>query len=342
MFSFLISTEYIGSLPESHERDSGLQLQLKKLRQRGKGHIISVCELVLNPVSTVSKRLNVDPETVIIWEILMLYKRTPCTVLHLGNTARSVDAVRIIQGHKGGNNISVSTEPVEFASHIKIGNDFDDLYLELNEIMRICSDIKRVTPSPIDLVVATEGKPWHQSHLALCALKDDGEFVLEMNELYNSNHQILIWILNQVFTSVHISKPATSRILSTQKFVACTGFKKNKFNEEFRDLLPDAVGRPTLLADTCPISWFSYITAIQKKFTAHRESWQRKTVELVEIMIKSKKATEEFKNDCLNDSAREAFLEKFIESQLKINHMHIHDEEVSRDPYDQETYTRLD
>ena len=95
---------------------------------------------------------------------------------------------------------------------------------------------------PSDLITSDGGFDWKRENLqeqeayklifseiltALKLQKDDGNFVIKIFETYTKITIKLIQMLRQIYSQVYISKPYTSRISNSEKYIVCKGFKKS-------------------------------------------------------------------------------------------------------------------
>ncbi len=95
---------------------------------------------------------------------------------------------------------------------------------------------------PSDLVTSDGGFDWKRENLqeqeayrlifseittALKIQKDGGNFVIKIFESYTKITIKIIQLLRQIYSSVYIAKPYTSRISNSEKYLVCKGFKKS-------------------------------------------------------------------------------------------------------------------
>ena len=102
-------------------------------------------------------------------------------------------------------------------------------------------DVESFT-KPSDLVTSDGGFDWKRENLqeqeayrlifseivtALKVQKDGGNFVIKIFESYTKITIKMIELLRQLYESVYIAKPYTSRISNSEKYLVCKGFKKS-------------------------------------------------------------------------------------------------------------------
>lgn len=95
---------------------------------------------------------------------------------------------------------------------------------------------------PSDLITSDGGFDWKRENLqeqeayklifgeiltALKLQKDGGNFVIKIFETYTKITIKFIQLLRQVYSKVYLSKPYTSRISNSEKYIVCKGFKKS-------------------------------------------------------------------------------------------------------------------
>ena len=74
---------------------------------------------------------------------------------------------------------------------------------------------------------------------ALKLQKDGGNFVIKIFETYTKITIKLIQMLRQIYTKVYLSKPYTSRISNSEKYVVCKGFNKSVLTTKIISKLED-------------------------------------------------------------------------------------------------------
>ena len=179
--------------------------------------------------------LHSDHEHLLMHQDFIKYfsKETP-NRLHIMET-KSIKEIKDLFGGDGKNPSSGKT-----TSGILITNG--DL-TKLNTIKQFAGakDVESFT-KPSDLVTSDGGFDWKRENLqeqeayrlifseivtALKVQKDGGNFIIKIFESYTKNTIKMIELLRQLYTQVYISKPYTSRISNSEKYVVCKGFKKS-------------------------------------------------------------------------------------------------------------------
>ena len=109
---------------------------------------------------------------------------------------------------------------------------------------------------PSDLVTSDGGFDWKSENLqeqeayrlifseivtALKIQKDGGNFVIKIFESYTKITIKMIEMLRQLYLSVYIAKPYTSRISNSEKYIICKGFKKNLAGSKLITKLEDII-----------------------------------------------------------------------------------------------------
>ncbi len=100
---------------------------------------------------------------------------------------------------------------------------------------------------PSDLITSDGGFDWKRENLqeqeayklifceiltALKLQKEGGNFVIKIFETFTKITVKLIQLLRLVYSKVYLSKPYTSRISNSEKYVVCKGFKKSNINSK--------------------------------------------------------------------------------------------------------------
>ena len=109
---------------------------------------------------------------------------------------------------------------------------------------------------PADLITADGGFDWKKENLqeqeayklifseivtALKIQKNGGNFVIKIFESYTSNTIKIIELLRNCYNEVFISKPYTSRISNSEKYIVCKDFTKNKVTDKIIKKLEDMI-----------------------------------------------------------------------------------------------------
>lgn len=79
-----------------------------------------------------------------------------------------------------------------------------------------------------------------ETNTALMSLKYGGNFVLKVYDLVTKPSMDLLYILSNVFDSVYVFKPITSRPANSEKYVVCIGYNDNGMNSRFISILSTA------------------------------------------------------------------------------------------------------
>lgn len=156
-------------------------------------------------------------------------------------------------------------------------NELKDLYgggknknLEIGQIQLTNGDLTKLNTinqfaggkniesfsKPSDLITSDGGFDWKRENLqeqesyklifgeivsALKIQKDGGNFVIKIFEIYTRITVKLIQMLRQVYSKVFISKPYTSRISNSEKYIVCKGFKKSLITSKIISKLEDQI-----------------------------------------------------------------------------------------------------
>jgi 23S rRNA U2552 (ribose-2'-O)-methylase RlmE/FtsJ len=109
---------------------------------------------------------------------------------------------------------------------------------------------------PSDLITSDGGFDWKRENLqeqeayklifgeivtALKLQKDGGNFVIKIFETYTKVTIKLIQMLRQVYLKVYLSKPYTSRISNSEKYIVCKGFKKSLISSKIISKLEEMI-----------------------------------------------------------------------------------------------------
>ena len=109
---------------------------------------------------------------------------------------------------------------------------------------------------PSDLITSDGGFDWKRENLqeqeayklifgeiltALKLQKDGGNFVIKIFETYTKVTIKLIQMLRQVYSKVYLSKPYTSRISNSEKYIVCKGFSKSKVSTKIISKLEEMI-----------------------------------------------------------------------------------------------------
>jgi hypothetical protein len=278
-------------------RDNALHLKRNKMVSQGKGISLQLVSDILNPTSGVHKMLALDPRSVSLWEVMAPEDILDGThVLHLGDVITSVNVVRMVGTCKS---FQIGGEVSAYSSRVQTAQD---------------------VPLPITRVISTQScDKWEDSFVAMDLLQDKGGYILEIEEVYDKNTQILIWILAECFQQVVAQKPATSLQTSSDKFVVCSGFNASTFRTRFRGRFREMALEPLLLGDECPVNWFSHITKMQNYFTTHAEAFQRRVIKVSE-MLQTYRITDltKFKETCDQDHNLRQYMQEFVQHNLCI------------------------
>ena len=65
---------------------------------------------------------------------------------------------------------------------------------------------------------------------ALAMQKTNGSFVLKIFDIFTKSTLDLVYILNNFYDKVYITKPCTSRVANSEKYLICLGFKASNYD----------------------------------------------------------------------------------------------------------------
>jgi hypothetical protein len=215
-------------------RDIKLEMRHRQVMLKGNQAVIQFATMLLNPLSTLL--VNVASQATVLELVVIL--------LTLSIRGRTVHV---------GDQHAISKEAMCL---LPVQSNVDD------GINTLC--ICTVDPTLTERDVS--GMLWDHAFRCMHLLSSGGDLVFGIHESYQRTTQILLWVLSQNFTTISLHKPSMVSRISTCKYVVCSGLLPRR---RYTDAI---VGLdPMLLADDCPLTWFSYMTSIQNKFTETSE-----------------------------------------------------------------------
>ena len=167
-------------------------------------------------------------------DFIKYFAKEPHNRLHIMET-KSIEELRDLYG--GGKNLA--TAPITNGDLTKLNTirQFAGNKSSNKKEQNVESFAK-----PSDLITSDGGFDWKRENLqeqeayklifgeilsALKLQKDGGNFVIKIFETYTKITIKLIQILRQIYSKVYLSKPFTSRISNSEKYIVCKGFKKS-------------------------------------------------------------------------------------------------------------------
>lgn len=167
-------------------------------------------------------------------EFIKYFAKEPSNRLHIMET-KSIKELKDLYG--GGKNL-LNKNLSEKNGFITNGD-----LTKLNTIKQFAGskDIESFA-KPSDLITSDGGFDWKRENLqeqeayrlvfseivtALKLQKEGGNFVIKIFESYTKITIKMIEMLRQIYSQVFISKPYTSRISNSEKYLVCKGFKKS-------------------------------------------------------------------------------------------------------------------
>lgn len=168
--------------------------------------------------------------------------------LHIMET-KSINELRDLYG--GGRSENIKNKKV-YQSQITNGD-----LTKLNTIVQFGGgkDVEGFT-KPSDLVTSDGGFDWKKENLqeqeayrlifgeivlALKIQKDGGNFIIKIFESYTKITIKLIQMLRQVYKTVYVAKPYTSRISNSEKYLVCKGFVKSTLTHKLITKLEEQI-----------------------------------------------------------------------------------------------------
>jgi hypothetical protein len=260
-------------------RDNALKLKIKKMLLQGKSEQLKIASEILNPTSGVHKILALEPRAVQLWEAMAPDGIVDHkNVIHLGDVTNSKNVVRMLGKYRSADEAGSVHQVISTHSNDK----------------------------------------WNDSFIAMDLLHEGGRYTLDIDEAYDKNMQILLWILSECFDNVVIRKPATSIQTNSYKFVVCTCFKASTFRTRFRERFREIALEPLLLGDECPVVWFSHMSNMQNYFTKQAEACQHQAVQLSDMFqAYGIKDLVQFKEICDKDHNLRKYLHEFVQHKLQ-------------------------
>lgn len=139
---------------------------------------------------------------------------------------------------------------------------------------------------PSDLVTSDGGFDWKKENLqeqeayrlifgeiisGLKIQKDGGNFVIKIFESYTKITIKLIQMLRQLYKTVYIVKPYTSRISNSEKYIVCKGFEKSKLAPKIMLKLEEQINVMNRNENYQILDMFTNIELSQNIYTAFKQ-----------------------------------------------------------------------
>lgn len=174
-------------------------------------------------------------------EFIKYFAKEPHNRLHIMET-KSLEELKDLYG--GGKNLS--SAPITNGDLTKLNTIRQFAGGKVSNGSKSLKDVESFA-KPSDLITSDGGFDWKRENLqeqeayklifseiltALKLQKDGGNFVIKIFETYTKITIKFIQMLRQVYTQVYISKPYTSRISNSEKYIVCKGFKKSSISSK--------------------------------------------------------------------------------------------------------------
>ena len=175
-----------------------------------------------------------------IWELLHLFDvatNSSITSLHMTDTGSMVQALYHFRDKYHKNKSDKYVINNKFGSKQKADNDYEEYYKK-NKLPISASE----TATNVNLVIMGLGNDsdderlreqesillfLKQLHVALKTLNNKGNMLCQIFENFTLSMNKVLYILNEVFKSVHIIKPLSSISYQDSKYLVCSNYDKS-------------------------------------------------------------------------------------------------------------------
>lgn len=124
--------------------------------------------------------------------------------------------------------------------------------------------------------------------IAILILKNNGNFVCKIFDIFNIMTVQIIYLLNTLFNKVNIYKPSTSRSANSEKYLVCIGFKgishniKNNCFRLFNEIIKCTCKNNNIsLNIKVPNDFMHYIDKYNEKFVNNQIVFLNKTLNII-------------------------------------------------------------
>lgn len=311
--NIVLTEEYKNqTAPVKQHRDEELQYAINKLRSQGRSAYLDVCAQIVHPhrataelgigsLSSVElQECGYKHFAAIIPDMLAKEGQEVLVSVHLceapggfiDRTSKWCKQLEISQ-HTWLATSKADGPP--FSSHLLSGNTgqiISDANMQEEETVRSIADKlrdKHVLFITADSDIGTEQDSlellFNQIYISLDVLESGGLLIIKIMEFYQHGTKLILWLLFNVFGEMCIEKPRVSACCSQAKYVICSNFNKLGYSEKYKKLCQEMRETKNYFILEFPLAWSYWLTDQQNKFTQVKESWQRKAVQVCNILI---------------------------------------------------------
>jgi 23S rRNA U2552 (ribose-2'-O)-methylase RlmE/FtsJ len=156
-----------------------------------------------------------------------------------------------------------------------------------------------------------------QVYIGLDVLEKGGLFILKIMDFYQHGTKLLLWLLFNVFKHISIEKPKVSACCSSSKYLICCSFNKILYEKQYKQLCKEMRETHNPLMLEFPLSWSYWLTKQQNKFTKVKQAWQKKALQVCNILISevpylSKQNLDILLSTCWKDKNIRQFTHEFL------------------------------
>lgn len=157
----------------------------------------------------------------------------------------------------------------------------------------------------------------NQIFVSLEVLADGGLLVIKIQEFYQHETKLVLWLLYNVFQKVSITKPKTSACSNNSKYVVCSCFRRSVYVQKYQETCAKIRKTNNTLLLEFPLGWSHWLTDKQNQYTLIKEKWITKSLHTCNILLTeapylSQKELDMLVGICWKDANIRQFMNSFI------------------------------